>query len=164
MICPCGTYKALNDCCGAYHRGAAAPDAEQLMRSRYSAYVLGKADYVVATTLPAQQVALDRNSIAMRSAGSRWLGLEVERVEHVPADPDHARVTFTARWHDGEQERSQHERSAFVRCRGSAAAPGIEPRWYYIDSTIALNAGRNEPCPCGSGRKFKKCCAPVIRD
>jgi SEC-C motif-containing protein len=123
------------------------------MRSRYSAYVLGLIDYLVATTLPAQQGALDRSAIAAWSAASTWLGLEVESSEVLGGTPEHAFVTFTARWHDGTLEQSHRERSSFVQAGG---------RWYFIDPTVGLAAGRNDPCPCGSGGKFKNCCAAFI--
>ncbi len=149
--CPCGSGIALDDCCGKWHQGQPAPSAERLMRSRYSAYTLGLIDYLVATTLPAQQAALDRDSMRAWSLGSTWLGLEVEGSELIDT---HAFVTFTARWHDGDGEHRHRERSAFVQQAG---------RWYFIDPTVPLKAGRNDPCPCGSGQKFKKCCADYLR-
>ena len=148
--CPCGSGIALDDCCGKWHQGQPAPSAERLMRSRYSAYTLGLIDYLVATTLPAQQAALDRDSMRAWSLGSTWLGLEVEGSELINT---HAFVTFTARWHDGDGEHRHRERSAFVQQAG---------RWYFIDPTVPLKAGRNDPCPCGSGQKFKKCCAGYL--
>ena len=148
--CPCGSGIALDDCCGKWHQGQPAPSAERLMRSRYSAYTLGLIDYLVATTLPAQQTALDRDSMRAWSLGSTWLGLEVEGSELINT---HAFVTFTARWHDGDGEHRHRERSAFVQQAG---------RWYFIDPTVPLKAGRNDPCPCGSGQKFKKCCAGYL--
>ena len=148
--CPCGSGIALDDCCGKWHQGQPAPSAEWLMRSRYSAYTLGLIDYLVATTLPAQQAALDRDSMRAWSLGSTWLGLEVEGSELIDT---HAFVTFTARWHDGDGEHRHRERSAFVQQAG---------RWYFIDPTVPLKAGRNDPCPCGSGQKFKKCCAGYL--
>ncbi|MBC9250246.1 hypothetical protein A9179_08160 [Pseudomonas alcaligenes] len=151
--CPCGSGDILERCCGHYHAGTPAPSAQILMRSRYSAYALGQIDYLLATTLPAQQAGLDREAIRTWSLGSTWLGLEVESAELIGGQPEHAFVTFTARWHDGSGEHSHRERSAFVQHAG---------RWYFIDPTIALKAGRNDPCPCGSGQKFKKCCAPYL--
>ena len=64
--------------------------------------------------------------------------------------PDHAFVTFTARWHDNDGEHSHRERSAFVHNGG---------HWYFIDPSVPLTARRNDPCPCAGGQKFKKCCA-----
>ena len=148
--CPCGKALTYDACCAPLHQGAAATTAELLMRSRYSAYTLGLIDYLVATTLPAQQAALDRDSMRAWSLGSTWLGLEVEGSELIDT---HAFVTFTARWHDGDGEHRHRERSAFVQQAG---------RWYFIDPTVPLKAGRNDPCPCGSGQKFKKCCAGYL--
>jgi SEC-C motif-containing protein len=152
-ICPCGSGNLLNACCGHYHAGTPAPGAEALMRSRYSAYVLGLIDYLLDTTLPAQKTGLDRQSITAWSAQSTWLGLHVENVEVLGGKPEHAFVTFVARWHDGEGEHSHRERSAFVQNQG---------HWYFIDPTVPLNAGRNDACPCGSEQKFKKCCAGYL--
>ena len=80
-ICPCGSGNLLDACCGHYHEGLPAPCAEALMRSRCSASVLGLIDYLVATTLPAQQAGLDRQSISACSAQSTRLGLDVESAE-----------------------------------------------------------------------------------
>ncbi|TDV70208.1 SEC-C motif-containing protein [Pseudomonas sp. LP_7_YM] len=123
------------------------------MRSRYSAYVLGFVDYLLDTTLPAQKNSLDRESISQWSAQSTWLGLEVESAELLGGKPEHAFVTFTARWHDAVAEHSHRERSAFVQNDG---------RWYFIDPTVQLKAGRNDACPCGSEQKFKKCCSAYM--
>ncbi|MCP9338136.1 YchJ family protein [Stutzerimonas xanthomarina] len=148
--CPCGSGNSYAECCGRYHQGLSAPSAERLMRSRYSAYVVGAIDYLQATTLPAQQHALDLQSMREWSANSTWLGLEVEESQVLGGRPEHALVSFTARWHDGAGAHAQHERSAFVQ---------HDERWYFIDPTVPLKAGRNDPCPCGSGQKYKKCCA-----
>jgi SEC-C motif domain protein len=123
------------------------------MRSRYSAYALGQVDYLLATTLPAQQSGLDREAIRAWSLQSTWLGLEVEQSEVLGGKPEHAFVTFTARWHDDAGEHSHRERSAFVQHDGY---------WFFIDPTVGLSAGRNDPCPCGSEQKFKKCCAAYL--
>lgn len=123
------------------------------MRSRYSAYALGLVDYLLATTLPSQQAGLDRAAISAWSLQSTWLGLEVESAEVLGGQAEHAFVTFAARWRDNSGEHSHRERSAFVQHDG---------RWYFIDPTVALRAGRNDPCPCASGQKFKKCCAPYL--
>ncbi len=120
------------------------------MRSRYSAYVLGLVDYLVETTLPAQRADLNVDAIRAWSLSSTWLGLEVEGHELLGGQPEHAFVTFTARWHDQSGEHSHREKSAFVQTDG---------RWYFLDPTVVVKAGRNDPCPCGSGQKFKKCCS-----
>lgn len=118
------------------------------MRSRYCAYTLGLIDYLVNTTLPAQQEGLDRAAIAQWSRESSWLGLDVERAE--PASGDRAQVTFVAHWADPDgRQHSHRECSDFVR---------RHERWYFVEPGRSVRAGRNEPCPCGSGRKFKQCC------
>ncbi|WP_133859567.1 YchJ family protein [Pseudomonas aestiva] len=151
--CPCGSDLSLGDCCGAFHVGTPAPDAERLMRSRYSAYVLGLIDYLVATTAPAQQALLDREALTAWSLGSRWQGLQVLEHHPEPGDPDHARVSFVARWEDGRGAHRHEERSGFVQREG---------RWYFLDPTARPLPGRNDACLCGSGAKFKKCCAGFL--
>jgi SEC-C motif-containing protein len=151
--CPCGSGDSLETCCARYHAGLLPPHAEQLMRSRYSAYALGRIDYLVETTLPAQQSGLDRAAISAWSLHSTWLGLEVQGSELIGGQPEHAWVSFTARWHDAQGEHAHSERSAFVQHDG---------RWYFLDPTVKLSATRNDPCPCGSTQKFKKCCARYL--
>jgi SEC-C motif-containing protein len=129
--CPCGltsAHPAKSDkkiqplpfpaCCGPYlNELAAAPDAESLMRSRYSAFVLGRRDYLLATwhasTRPTD-LALD--------PAAKWLGLEVR--SHRLLDADHAEVEFVARFREGGRAHRLHERSRFVREQG---------RWFYVD-------------------------------
>ena len=151
--CPCGSGDTLIGCCGRYHSGTCAPSAEQLMRSRYSAYVLGNVEYLVATTLPVQQSSLNITEIRDWSLQSTWLGLEIENSELIGGQPEHARVTFVARWHDLTGEHTHRERSAFVKHDG---------RWYFIDPNVRLAAARNDSCPCKSGQKFKNCCANYL--
>ena len=124
--CPCGRVDAKKravayaDCCGRFvdhFNDVPAPDAEHLMRSRYSSFVLEQADYLLATwhssTRPA---SLDFD------AGAKWLGLEVR--EHKTTGADTAEVEFVARYRvDGRAVRL-HERSRFVREDG---------RWFYVD-------------------------------
>lgn len=150
--CPCGSQQPLSTCCARLHAGEPPTSAEQLMRSRYSAYVLGLIDYLIATTLPAQQAALDRDAMTQWSHRSQWLGLEVEQHRPQPGTPERAQVVFTAHWADEQGTHSHRECSDFVHSAG---------RWFFIDPSVALAAGRNDPCPCGSGLKFKKCCQAV---
>lgn len=121
--CPCGRPAAYAACCRPLHEGAPAADAEALMRSRYSAYVLGLADYLLATwhasTRPAA-LALDEEP------KPKWLGLEVKR--HAATGPDSALVEFVARYRVGGRGQRLHEVSRFRREAG---------RWYYVDGDIA---------------------------
>jgi SEC-C motif-containing protein len=112
------------DCCGRYHSGPerlGAPTPEALMRSRYSAYVLGLADYLLATwhagTRPAALDPLDPSL--------RWLGLEVRAAGQT--DADHGTVEFVARSKRGGRAHRLHETSRFVREGG---------RWFYVDGDV----------------------------
>jgi SEC-C motif domain protein len=117
--CPCGSGAPYAACCGRWHAGEPAPTAEALMRSRYSAYVLGLAPYVIdtwhASTRPAE--------MALEPA-VKWLGLDVRR--HA-ADGDHATVEFVARSKLGGRAHRLHETSRFVREGG---------RWFYVDGDL----------------------------
>lgn len=117
--CPCGAGRPYADCCGRWHAGGApAPDAESLMRSRYSAYVLGLAAYLRATWAPETCPA----AIAPDPPGLRWLGLEVRR--HRTIGADHAEVEFVARSKLAGRAHRLHETSRFERRDG---------RWLYVD-------------------------------
>lgn len=118
--CPCQSGRSYAQCCALLHRGEAlAADAQALMRSRYSAYVRGDADYLRATWhASTRPVTLD-----LDTPSTRWLGLEVRR--HLQSDADHALVEFVARYRVGGAPAVRlHEISRFVREDG---------RWYYLD-------------------------------
>ena len=151
--CPCQSGQTYAACCAPLHQGARqAVDAEALMRSRSSAYVRCDIDYIVATTVPAQQVLLDGDAMRQWSAGTQWCGLEV--LQHWPrAGKHHAEVEFKAWFDTAEGRQCHHERSAFV-C--------IAQRWYFLDPTVPL-PGMKTPCLCGSGKKFKQCCGVFLR-
>ena len=123
--CPCGRPAAYADCCGRYHAGpqhGQAPDAEALMRSRYSAYVRELADYLLLTWHPSTRPAEPLHF----ELGLRWLGLEVKR--HRAIDADHAEVAFVARSKLGGRAHRLQETSRFVREGG---------RWFYVDGDVA---------------------------
>lgn len=126
-FCPCGrtTAKgqplALEACCGLYHAGEAAPpDAESLMRSRYSAFVRGDVPYLLATWHAAK-----RPVTLQLEVGSKWLGLDIQ--QHRMTGDDTAEVEFLARFRVGGKAVRQHERSRFVREDG---------RWFYVDGDV----------------------------
>jgi SEC-C motif-containing protein len=158
MACYCGKENDFEECCQPYLDGSAKPDtAETLMRSRYTAYVLHNIDYVVATHDPETADQLDRAGSEEWSRQAEWEGLDVlEAVDGGP-DDDRGVVEFVARYRINGQPLTHHERSTFRR---------IDGHWAYIDGVIikpkpvvreAPKIGRNQPCPCGSGMKYKKC-------
>ena len=151
--CPCGTGASLADCCARLHQGARLPEnAEALMRSRYTAYVLGKIDYIVASTVPAQQALLDVAAIEQWSRHTAWAGLTVH--QHQPhIGKHHAQVAFNAHFQADGGTQVHHELSTFVHIAG---------HWYFIDPTVPLPSMK-QTCFCGSGKKFKHCCGAFFR-
>jgi SEC-C motif domain protein len=119
--CPCGSTLSFELCCGSLHQGAEAQTPEQLMRSRYSAFVLDLTDYLLATWHPDTRPA----SLAPNEPGLQWLGLSVKR--HVQQDEDHATVEFVARSKLGGRAHRLHETSRFVRVAGA---------WLYLDGDL----------------------------
>jgi len=154
--CPCGSGKALDACCGPYLSGAApAPTAEALMRSRYSAFVTKNVDYLEETLLPETRHDFNREHITEWANNSEWTGLEVRTTEAGGEADSEGVVEFIARFRVQGKDYVHHETSTFTRRDG---------RWFYVDGIMgtrprtAPKVGRNEPCPCGSGKKYKKCC------
>jgi SEC-C motif domain protein len=121
--CPCGSGQNYDECCGRYHvLGELAPTAEALMRSRYSAYVLGLEDYLRATWHPVTRPpALDLH-VPPRP---QWLGLVVKA--HKPIDDTHATVEFVGRYKLNGRAHRLHEISRFER---------IDGRWFYHDGEV----------------------------
>lgn len=150
--CPCG-HGPYAECCQPLHlKQQTAQSAEQLMRSRYSAFALQQIDYILETTALGQQSALDRAAIADWSQSNQWLKLEV--VQHQPKlNKTHALVEFKAHYHDGKQAHVHHEISHFVL---------HQQQWYFLDPTLDMQITMKQPCICGSGKKFKQCCAQFI--
>jgi len=131
--CPCGGGTYVR-CCGPFHAGEAVPaTAEQLMRSRYSAYVLGDTAYLRRTWHPST-CPVDLETSEADAAATRWLGLDVKR--HVPQDATHATVEFVARYKVGGRAHRLHETSRFVRLDASGAE-SPEGRWLYVDGTFS---------------------------
>ncbi|MCG7657933.1 YchJ family protein [Neisseriaceae bacterium CCUG 44465] len=153
MLCPCQSSHNYADCCAPFHRHITQPEtAEQLMRSRYAAYVLHEIDYLITTTVPAQQNLLDKQSIHEWSHTAQWLGLTVHR--HIAKiAPQHAQVEFTARFAENSVAHEHRELSTFVQISGA---------WYFIDPTVPLPTMKS-PCFCGSGKKFKACCGQFFK-
>lgn len=147
-LCPCGSALEYSSCCQRYLSGSLpAPDPSQLMRSRYSAFVMKDADYLIATWHPSCQPQHFRDDLEKGFAKTQWQGLTVFATDE-GRHPDEGFVSFIARYHDDNRPGAIIECSRFLKENG---------RWYYIDGTRPL-IGRNDPCPCGSGKKFKKCC------
>ena len=158
--CPCGSAKNYDACCGPVIAGAPAATAEALMRSRYTAYVVGAVDHILASHTAKAARNVDRASTEAWSKNSTWLGLTVVSTDAGGPDDTEGTVEFVARFRSGpaEPEQTLHERARFVR--------GPHGRgWLYAEGHVIgpppvrrePHPGRNDPCSCGSGKKYKKC-------
>lgn len=149
MKCPCQSEKNYQSCCGQYLDGPVnPPNAEALMRARYSAYTKGRITYITQTM--AGKAAIGFNPIEAKqwATSVEWLGLVV--FSHQQQDATHATVTFAARFKDARGIQFIYETSQFEK---------INQRWSYIDGLQLPLPSRNEACLCGSGKKFKRCCS-----
>jgi SEC-C motif-containing protein len=152
-FCRCGSGEPYAECCGPLHSGeATATTAEALMRSRYCAFALGDTDYLLqtwhSTTRPE---TLDQSEFEQID----WLGLEVLKCKRGGAKDSRGIVEFVATMARDDKESQLREESRFSRETG---------QWRYLDGTLKqaqaahADVGRNQSCPCGSGKKFKRCC------
>lgn len=153
--CPCGSQQQYGQCCEPLITGQhQAETAEQLMRSRYSAHVVAKQepgaiDYLMNTWAAEQRQHIDRAAVVDWATNSQWLGLTV--VSHTPQG-DSATVEFAVSYRrDDGSPHIHRELSQFRREQG---------RWYFVEGEEPKGQppGRNSVCPCGSGKKYKRCC------
>lgn len=158
MNCPCGSGEALENCCGPLLDGSKPPaTAEALMRSRYTAFALGNVDYILSTHDPEKTGDVDRAGTESWAKNSEWLGFEIVSSEKGTAADDAGVIEFVARYKVKGVTIAHRERAVFRKHDG---------RWVFVDGQM-VNAppvrnteprvGRNEPCPCGSGKKYKRC-------
>lgn len=155
--CPCGSGASLAACCGPVIGGRAARTAEALMRSRYTAYVLRDLDHIERTQTAGTRESFDRAAAESMARSVEWAGLEILGTSRGGEPDDAGTVEFAARYRKDGQLHELRELSSFRREQG---------RWVYVDGLISPGAepqrpgkiGRNAPCPCGSGKKHKKCC------
>ena len=158
-FCHCGSGQPYQTCCEPYVTGQEnAPTAEALMRSRYSAYVEGAVDYLGETLHPQHRADWDREATRRWSEDAQWLGLEIVATEAGRQQDQQGMVEFIASFKENGSEKRHQECSRFAR---------VNERWYYVDGEAPKpktqrhstpRVGRNDPCSCGSGKKFKKCC------
>ena len=145
-VCPCGSGEQYRDCCQLLHQAKSSEvTAEQLMRSRYTAYVLGDIAYLRETWHPD---TLKAAPVPGETLETDWLGLRI--LDHSESGKDRAEVEFVAFFLDDGGVQQLRERSRFERINGN---------WRYLDGEFLppLKLLRNDPCCCGSGRKQKKC-------
>jgi len=154
--CPCGSGSNFADCCEPIINGTSeAETAEELIRARYSAFVTHAIDFVVSSTHSRTRKDVDLDFVREWSETSTWRGLQIFETKAV--NENKAFVSFEAQFTQKGEDHSHRERSVFERENG---------HWKFVtgdelkNPTVRYEApkpGRNDPCPCGSGKKFKKC-------
>jgi len=158
-VCPCNSGLPYEDCCEPLIKGTVkAPGPEALMRARYSAFAQQEMPYLLETLHPGQRSDYDDAGAARWARESDWTGLEILKVTGDPATENTGTVEFRASYRRNKEKLEHHELAEFHKTNGT---------WYFYDGKMITpgqfkratpKVGRNDPCPCGSGKKFKKCC------
>lgn len=159
MTCPCGKGETFETCCGPFLQGRAKPKtAEELMRSRYTAFTRGDVDYVMKTHDPDTVHQVDRRSTEEWAEQSEWLGFELLDSRAGGPEDFQGTIEFVARYRIKGVNLEHRELATFRR---------QDDVWYFVDGEQVAGPpvrretpkiGRNDPCSCGSGKKYKKCC------
>lgn len=156
--CPCGSSSELDQCCGPIVAGdRPARTAEALMRSRYTAFVRGDLDHIDNTYASEKRSAANSVKDNNPFESVEWVGLDIFDTTRGGEDDETGTVHFAVRFKENGALQVHRERSNFRREEG---------KWFYVDGDFdpkgeparSEKVGRNQPCPCGSGKKFKKCC------
>lgn len=160
--CPCGSSLLLSACCMPRIQGKSNPTtAEDLLRARYTAFVTGDVDYILKSHHSRTSKDLSRDEVEQWSKNSEWMGLTIHKKEKGEASDSSGIIEFHVRYQarDKKKPTDHYERSLFEK-EGS--------EWKFVDAEGAESGtpirrtepkvGRNDPCSCGSGKKFKKCC------
>ena len=155
--CPCGSGNEYAACCEPIISGnKPAETAEQLMRARYAAHVKADVDFLFESTHPDHREGYDHKGTRTWAENSEWHGLEILETVKGGFQDEEGEVVFVARFRDKGGLRNHHERGKFRR-KGK--------RWLFTEGIMVKSQplsvskiGRNDPCSCGSGLKYKKCC------
>jgi SEC-C motif domain protein len=157
-LCPCGSNVEYESCCLPVIVGQQkAATAEQLMRSRYSAYAMKEIGYILTSLHPDHRVDYDESRSKAWAESATWHGIKIVRTVAGGVDDSKGQVEFVVSYTENGLKQEYHELSSFEKKDGI---------WYFVSgkampklaSRATPKTGRNEPCPCGSGKKFKKCC------
>lgn len=156
--CPCNSGKNFAECCEPVLNGTPAATPEALMRARYSAHVTGAFDFLEDSVHSSTRETIDRAKMRQGTEAIQWEGMAVHETTGGGESDDTGTVSFTARYSINGIEQEMREDATFARENGE---------WRYLDGNVhghtpyrreAPKVGRNDPCPCGSGKKHKKCC------
>jgi SEC-C motif-containing protein len=156
--CPCCSGLEYEKCCQPYISGKAkAPTAQTLMRSRYTAYAEHEIDYIINTCVHRGSEDIDPKSTREWSEQSKWLGLKIISTEKGGISDNEGIVEFEALYERSGLKETHHEKARFKK---------QHDEWLYEEGSLTAatvvrsspKVGRNDPCPCGSGKKYKHCC------
>jgi len=155
--CPCGSGNDYAACCEPIIIGKkAAETPEQLMRARYTAHVKAAIDFLHESTHPDGREGYDHQATKDWAENSEWKGLEIVGTKDGGPEDEKGEVEFIARFRDKGGIHSHHERALFKR---------ENQQWLFFEGTMVKSQarnvtkiGRNDPCFCGSEKKYKKCC------
>lgn len=157
--CPCGSGKSLAKCCEPYLKGETkAPTAEALLRSRYTAFTRADIDYIARSHHHSTRQQLDIPGTTQWAKSAEWQRLEILQVNNGGERDPEGEIEFKAYYRIKDKDCVLHELAQFTQKQGE---------WLYVDSRLPdikqfvrteAKVGRNDPCTCGSGKKFKKCC------
>ncbi len=156
--CPCGSQVSLADCCLPYVKGKRkAETAERLLRARYTAFTQGEIDFILDTHHSKTRGEIKRDEVADWAKSSEWLGLEIQQKSGGEPTDAQGQIIFLARYRADGKEHDHWEHSLFEKEEGE---------WKFLDAQglqqgpirrTEPKIGRNDPCSCGSGKKYKKC-------
>jgi SEC-C motif-containing protein len=157
--CACGSGRAFEECCGPVIGGRRpAATAAELMRARYCAYATEHIEFLKQTTYPSRRREVDEGAARSWSRESEWKGFEILDAQRGGEGDETGTVEFIARYARDGEDMEHHEVGEFKRRDGV---------WYFVDGKPGgvetyvreqPKIGRNDPCPCGSGKKYKRCC------
>jgi len=158
-MCPCGSGKSYMDCCEPFITKKKLPDtAEKLMRSRYTAYVKVQIDYILESTHPNHRKDINEKDTRRWAQKSVWDYLEIIKTENGTSEDTTGLVEFIAHYQLKGKIHVYHESATFEK---------LNDQWFFKEGKPVLpkqvirnepKIGRNDPCSCGSGKKYKKCC------
>ncbi|MEM7646919.1 MAG: YchJ family protein [Pseudomonadota bacterium] len=158
MDCPCNSEKNFETCCRPILEGQPAETAEQLMRARYTAYTRVDMDFIAKTHDPKTIKKTDMKENQAWAEQTQWNGLEIVSTKQGKKSDDWGEVEFKAQYSSGQGSGIHHEVSEFCKRDGFwFFNKGKTPENFQIVNTEP-RVGRNDPCICGSGKKYKKCC------
>jgi SEC-C motif-containing protein len=160
LHCFCGNIEPFNLCCEPVITGHSAQSPEQLMRSRYSAFVSHAFQYLLDTHHPDTLNGLSLQHLKDSAVDTHWQHLEVlnssvsNSLHEDGKILEKGEVEFVATYKNNNNYFRLHEKSAFEK---------VDGLWFYKTGKEGnlsgrVTIGRNEPCPCSSGKKFKRCC------